>query len=90
MFKQDISHWEPTDSSFITWKKGPPPEVNLFNEKNNGLTVLKLINESLIESCHDISLGGIIVAISKMCIKSKKGIKLSWPKCHTDSTENYD
>ena len=24
-------------------KKGPPPEVNLFNEKNNGETILKLI-----------------------------------------------
>ena len=36
------------------------------------LTVLKIINEKLIESCHDISLGGILVAISKMCIKSKK------------------
>ena len=61
----------------LSEKNGPPPEVNLFNEKNNGLTVLKLINERLIESCHDISLGGIIVAISKMCIKSKKGIKLN-------------
>ena len=61
----------------LSEKNGPPPEVNLFNEKNNGLTVLKLINEKLIESCHDVSLGGIIVAISKMCIKSKKGIKLN-------------
>ena len=58
-------------------KKGPPPEISLFNEKNNGLTVLKLINEGLIESCHDISLGGIIVAVSKMCIKGKKGIKFN-------------
>ena len=61
----------------ILSEKGPPPEVNLFNEKNNGLTVLKLINEKIIESCHDVFLGGIIVAISKMCIKSKKGIKLN-------------
>ena len=58
-------------------KKGPPPEVNLFNEKNNGLTTLKLIKENLIESCHDVSLGGIIVAISKMCLKGKKGIKIN-------------
>ena len=61
----------------LSEKKGPPPEVNLFNEKNNGLTVLKMINEKLVESCHDISLGGILVAISKMCIKSKKGFKLN-------------
>jgi len=56
-------------------KKGPPPEVNLFNEKNIGETMLKLINENLIESAHDVSLGGIIVAISKMCIKGNMGIK---------------
>ena len=63
--------------NILSEKKGPPPEVNLFNEKNNGLTTLKLINEKLIESCHDISLGGIIVAISKMCLKGKKGIKIN-------------
>ena len=56
-------------------KKGPPPEINLFNEKNIGKTLLKLINENYIESSHDVSLGGIIVAISKMCIKGNKGIK---------------
>ncbi len=58
-------------------KKGPPPEVNLFNEKNIGLTVLKLHKNNLIESTHDVSLGGIIVAITKMCIKGNKGIKIN-------------
>ena len=57
-------------------KKGPPPEINLFNEKNIGETLLKLINENFIETAHDVSLGGIIVAISKMCIRGNKGIKL--------------
>ena len=57
-------------------KKGPPPEINLFNEKNIGKTLLNLINDRLIESVHDISLGGIIIAISKMCIKGNKGIKI--------------
>ena len=58
-------------------KKGPPPEVNLFNEKNNGETILKLSNESLIVSCHDISVGGILIALSKMCIKGNKGVKIN-------------
>jgi len=57
-------------------KKGPPPEINLFNEKNIGQTLLNLINEGYIESAHDVSLGGIIVAISKMCIKGNKGVKI--------------
>ncbi len=61
----------------LSEKKGPPPEINLFNEKNNGLTVSKLIKDNLIESCHDISLGGILVAASKMCIKSNKGMMIN-------------
>ena len=58
-------------------KKGPPPSINLFNEKNIGGTVLKLIDQNLIDTCHDVSLGGILIAISKMCIKGKKGIKFN-------------
>ena len=60
-------------------KNGPPPEINLFNEKNNGETILKLIDKNFIKSAHDVSLGGIIVALSKMCIKGKKGAKLKKP-----------
>jgi phosphoribosylformylglycinamidine synthase len=61
----------------LTEKKGPPPSVNLFNEKNIGETVLKLIDQNLIDACHDVSLGGILIAISKMCIKGNKGIKIN-------------
>jgi phosphoribosylformylglycinamidine synthase len=61
-------------------KNGPPPEVNLFNEKNNGETILNLIDKGYVKSAHDISLGGLLVAISKMCIKGDKGIKISKSK----------
>ena len=61
-------------------KNGPPPEINLFNEKNNGETILRLIDKKYIRSAHDISLGGIITALSKMCIKGKKGATLKKPK----------
>ena len=60
-------------------KNGPPPEINLFNEKNNGETVLSLIKQNLIKSAHDVSLGGIITALAKMCIKGKIGIKIKKP-----------
>jgi phosphoribosylformylglycinamidine synthase len=60
-------------------KNGPPPEINLFNEKNNGESVLKLIDGNFIKSAHDVSLGGIITALSKMCIKGKKGFRLKKP-----------
>ncbi|WP_075522132.1 phosphoribosylformylglycinamidine synthase subunit PurL [Candidatus Pelagibacter communis] len=68
-------------------KNGPPPEVNLFNEKNNGETLLKLIDNNLIKSAHDVSLGGIITAVAKMCIKGKKGILIKKPKYLINETE---
>ena len=63
--------------NILNEKKGPPPEINLFNEKNNGETLLKLIGEGLIKSAHDVSLGGIITAVSKMAIQGKKGFKIN-------------
>ncbi len=61
-------------------KNGPPPEVNLFNEKNNGESILNLIDKGYVKSAHDISLGGLLIAISKMCIKGNKGIKINKSK----------
>ena len=70
-------------------KKGPPPSINLFNEKNIGETILKLIEKKLIVSCHDVSLGGILTAVSKMCIKSNKGIKINNLKGLTNKYEYF-
>jgi len=60
--------------------EGPPPEINLFNEKNNGLTIQKLIMDKLLNSVHDISSGGLLVALSEMSIAGKIGAKLKIPK----------
>ena len=60
-------------------KNGPPPEINLFNEKNNGETILKMIEKKFLKSAHDVSIGGILTALSKMCIKGKKGAILKKP-----------
>ena len=68
---------------------GPPPEVNLFNEKNNGLTLLNLIEKNFIKSAHDVSLGGIITAISKMCIQGNKGIQFKKPKFLINEIEYF-
>ncbi len=70
-------------------KNGPPPEVNLFNEKNNGESLLDLINKNFIRSAHDISLGGLIVALSKMCIKGNKGINLKRSKNFLSEIEYF-
>ena len=55
---------------------GMPPEINLLNEKNNGEMILKLINSENINSVHDISSGGIILALAEMSISSQIGIKV--------------
>ena len=59
---------------------GMPPEVNLLNEKNNGENVLKLIQADLILSVHDVSNGGLIVALSEMSMPSNYGVKIQKPK----------
>ncbi len=61
-------------------KEGPPPEVNLLNEKNNGEFVLRIIKENLVNSVHDVSSGGIIMALAEMCLGSELGIKIEKPR----------
>ncbi len=69
--------------------EGLPPEVNLLNEKNNGESLLKLINENLILSSHDISSGGLITALSEMSISSGIGAKILKPKKLTNLIEYF-
>ncbi|WP_440697404.1 phosphoribosylformylglycinamidine synthase subunit PurL [Candidatus Pelagibacter sp. HIMB1709] len=75
--------------NILNEKNGPPPEINLFNEKNNGETLLKLIESNLIKSAHDVSVGGIITAVAKMCIKGKKGVNLNKPKYLINEMEYF-
>ena len=59
--------------------EGMPPEINLVNEKNNGECLLKLIDKNLILSSHDVSSGGLIVALAEMSINSNFGLKIRKP-----------
>ena len=59
---------------------GPPPAVNLFNEKNNGLIIQKLNSKKLISSVHDLSSGGLIMCLTEMCIAGNIGAKIKLPK----------
>ena len=61
-------------------KDGPPPVVNLVNEKNNGDAILKIIEKNLVNAVHDISSGGLIVALAEMVINSNYGLKINKPK----------
>ena len=68
-------------------KDGPPPEINLFNEKNNGLIIQKIISKKLANSVHDISSGGILVALSEMCISGNIGAKIKIPLENIDANK---
>ncbi|MDA9606011.1 AIR synthase-related protein, partial [bacterium] len=50
---------------------------------------LKLIDASHVKSAHDVSIGGIITAVSKMCIKGNKGINLKKPKYLINEIEYF-
>ena len=56
---------------------------------NNGEAIMKLIENKLILSAHDVSLGGIITGISKMCIKGNKWIKFYKLKGLIDKFEYF-
>ena len=73
----------------IHFNDGPPPKVNLFNEKNNGYAVLDLISKNLVESVHDVSSGGILLSLVEMCIKGKIGANISMPKTNLNKHEYY-
>ena len=68
---------------------GNPPEINLINEKNNGEMVLKLIERKLVLSAHDISNGGLLIALSEMSMGSNLGIKIEKSKKLRDLKEYF-
>ena len=69
--------------------EGSPPEINLTNEKNNGHSILNLINLNLISSCHDVSSGGILISLAEMSMASMLGLKILKPKKFTDLNEYF-
>ena len=80
-------------SSFIreifSANEGAPPEINLTNEKNNGNSILNLINLNLVSSCHDVSSGGILISLAEMSMASMLGLKILKPKKFTDLNEYF-
>ena len=69
--------------------EGAPPEINLTNEKNNGHSILNLINLNLISSCHDVSSGGILISLAEMSMASMLGLKIIRPKKFNDLNEYF-
>ncbi len=55
---------------------GPPPPVDLAAERRNGDFVRTIIHEGLISACHDISDGGLLVALAEMAMAGGIGADL--------------
>ena len=51
--------------------KGNPPQISLDSEKKLHDFILKIINEGLIKSAHDISDGGLAVALAECCVMNR-------------------
>ncbi|EJF76299.1 phosphoribosylformylglycinamidine synthase 2 [Bartonella sp. DB5-6] len=54
---------------------GTPPHVDLQLEKKHGQFVRDVIHRGFVHAAHDISDGGLAVALAEMVIKAGKGIK---------------
>jgi len=57
-------------------EEGPPPSVDLGEERHNGEMVRQLIADRTVNAVHDISDGGLLVAIAEMALAGGKGCTL--------------
>ncbi|MEH6495164.1 MAG: phosphoribosylformylglycinamidine synthase subunit PurL [Pseudomonas marincola] len=57
-------------------EEGAPPSVNLETEKRNGDFVREAIHAGQITACHDLSDGGLLVAVAEMALAGKVGATL--------------
>ncbi len=59
---------------------GSPPPVDLDAEKRVGGLVRGLIESNLVRTCHDVSDGGLLVAIAEMCLAGNIGADVHLPE----------
>ncbi len=56
-------------------EEGAPPAINLKDERKHGEFVREIIDDRLVTACHDVSGGGLLVALAEMAME--KGIGLA-------------
>ncbi len=56
---------------------GPPPPVDLAAERRNGDFVRGLILAGRVRACHDVSDGGLLIAVAEMALGGDVGVTLS-------------
>jgi len=60
-------------------EEGPPPPVDLAAERRNGDFVRTMIRSRHIAACHDLSDGGLLVALAEMAMAGMRGVTLDFP-----------
>ena len=59
---------------------GAPPPVELAVERRNGDLVRRLIDAGLLSACHDVSDGGLLVALAEMAMAGEMGADIQIPE----------
>jgi phosphoribosylformylglycinamidine synthase len=60
-------------------EEGAPPPVDLVAERRNGNFVRRQIWFGRVDACHDLSDGGLLVALAEMCIAGGTGATVRQP-----------
>jgi phosphoribosylformylglycinamidine synthase len=60
-------------------EEGAPPPVDLAAERRNGDLVRALIEQSRVHTCHDVSDGGLLVAVAEMALAGGLGADIEPP-----------
>lgn len=58
-------------------EEGAPPPVDLRAERRNGDFVRAEIEAGHVSACHDVSDGGLLVAVAEMAMASRTGVQLT-------------
>jgi phosphoribosylformylglycinamidine synthase len=57
--------------------EGPPPIVDLTAERRHGDFVRGMIRNGHVTACHDLSSGGLVLALAEMAMAATKGISVT-------------
>lgn len=60
-------------------EEGAPPPVDLMQEKRHGSFVRSIADLGLLRACHDLSDGGLLIALAEMCLPSGIGADITLP-----------
>jgi phosphoribosylformylglycinamidine synthase len=60
-------------------EEGAPPPIDLVAERQHGEFVRTLIRDGLVTAAHDLSDGGLLVALAEMAMASRIGVVLEAP-----------